>query len=343
VFCAQDGLPSDATEDAAVDEQLALARASGVLEVTFVGGEPALDPRLPGWVERARALGFARVGVQTNGVALSGRGRVGELARLGLTDVHLSIHAAEAHAHDWHSGVPGSFEAALRTLAASRASGLQVVVVTLLTRSSFRVLSGVPRLLASRGVAAWCIDVPRWRGRAASATDRVTPRLSLAVPFALHALDAAVQLGLPGFIRGAPWCVLGPFAARALPGDVRSFAAPCDACPARAACPGVDAEYLERFGSHELAPTPPVAHATGQTGQAALREMFVGPGRLAPAKAAPIHPPPERARVALPLLGRPAPAIAEVAASSPKQSGEALRAILPALFPGEPNRGPRSG
>jgi hypothetical protein len=47
---------------------------------------------------------------------------------------------------------------------------------------------------------------------------------------------------------------------------------------------------------------------------------------------------PERARVALPLLGRPAPGKGEVTAGSPKQTGEALKAILPGLFGGEPPR-----
>ena len=45
-----------------------------------------------------------------------------------------------------------------------------------------------------------------------------------------------------------------------------------------------------------------------------------------------MHPTPERARVALPLLGRPAPALAEVPASLPRQTGDALRNILPGLF-----------
>ena len=329
VFCAQQGLPRDAATDAAVDAALEGARAAGFAGVTFVGGEPALDPRLPACVAKARAAGFTQVGVQTNGVALSVEGRLPELARRGLTDVHLSLHGAEARVHDWHTGAAGSFEAALRTLGAARASGLDVVVVTLLTRSSFRVLSGIPRLLASRGVAGWCVAVPRWRGRAATGSDQVVPRLALAVPFALHALDASAHLGLPAFIRGAPACLLGPFAARALAGEERAFAPACDACPARPSCVGLDAEYLARFGPQELTLARPVA---ADPGDARLAAMFVGPGEVATAPTAPVHPPPERARVALPLLGRPAPAVAEMPAGAPKQSGEALRAILPGLF-----------
>jgi hypothetical protein len=329
VFCAQEGLPREAASDAEVDAALDRAWESGAREVTFVGGEPALDARLGGTVSKARAAGFARVGVQSNGVALATDGRVSELLARGLTDVHLSLHGAEARVHDWHTGVAGSFEAAMRTLLAARAASLEVVVVTLLTRSSFRVLSPVPRLLASRGVAAWCIDVPVWRGRAAAASDRVVPRLALALPFALHALDAAAKLGLPAFVRGAPSCLLGPFAAASLDAPPRTFGPACSACASQASCTGVDAEYLARFGGDELSACAAVAR---DPRHAALRAMFVGPGDLAPASTAPVHPPPAKARVALPVLGRPAPAKAEVPAGAPKQSGEALRAILPGLF-----------
>lgn len=339
VFCAQDGLTPDASPDDVVDARLVGARASGADAVTFVGGEPAADARLEGYVRRARSLGFARVGVQTNGRALSVGERVEALARAGVTDLHLSLHGAEAPVHDWHAGGTGAFDASMRTMALARAAGLDVVVATVLTRSSFRVLAPIPRLLASRGAAGWCVEVPRWRGRAATAADRIVPRLALALPFALHALDAAASLGLPAFVRGAPACLLGPFASRTLDAsggtERRAYAPVCDGCAARAACAGVEAEYLARFGAGELTARAAADGASGEreTRDAVVRAMFVGVGELAPpVDAATIPAPPERARVVLPVLGRPAPARAEATAGAAKQTGEALREILPGLF-----------
>jgi hypothetical protein len=330
VFCAQQGLAPATAEDAEVEAQLEEARAAGDEGVTFVGGEPAIDPRLDGLVARARALGLGRVGVQTNGWALAAPGRVEALAAAGLTDVHLSIHGAEARVHDWHVGRAGAFEAALRTLSAARAARLDVVVATVLTRSSFRALAPMPRLLASRGVAGWCIEVARWRGRAATAADRIVPRLALALPFALHAVDAAETLGLAAFVRGAPACLLGPWASRALGGELRAFGGACAECPSRPGCAGVDAEYLARFGAGELAAC---ARVPRDERHEEVRAMFVGLGETAPpSETSPVAPSPERARVALPMLGRPSPGKGEVTAGSPRQTGEALKAILPALF-----------
>jgi hypothetical protein len=124
--------------------------------------------------------------------------------------------------------------------------------------------------------------------------------------------------------------LLGPFARFALGGSARAYGSVCETCPSRQTCPGVDAEYLARYGEGELAPCESVAR-DGRHER--LRAMFVGSGEMAPpVDGAHIHPPPERARVSLPMLGRPAPAVAEVPGSAPKQSGESLRAILPGLF-----------
>jgi len=337
VFCAQRGLEPRTSTDAEVLRELEESRAAGSDGVTFVGGEPTLDGRLEAFVTRARKLGYARVGVQTNGWALGEPGRVDALAHAGLTDVHLSIHGAEARVHDWHVGRAGAFDAAMRAWSAARAAALEVVVATVLTRSTFRGLAPMPRWLASRGAAGWCIEVPRWRGDAATAADRVVPRLALALPFALHAIDGAEALGLPAFVRGAPSCLLGPWASRALEGDTRDYGAACRECPSRAGCAGVDAEYLARFGDGEITACAQVARDDRYP---EVRAMFVGLGEMAPPSPVAVAPSPERARVALPLLGRPAPGKGEVSASSPKQTGDALKALFPGLFEGEPKQKP---
>ena len=308
VFCAQAGV----TGGAPLGEQLEAARREGD-EVTLVGGEPTLDPRLAEHVAGARRMGFVRVGLQTNGRRLGEPGYVAELARAGLTDVHLSIHGAESAAHDYHTGVAGSFDAALTGLAAVRASGLTAVVNTVLTRSSFRSLAGMPRVLSSRGVAGWRVSIPRSAGRLSADFDRLMPRLGLAVPFALSALAAGEKLALEVGIAGAPRCLLGEYTRWALddlphvsraphtaqgPTAPRAFAEACEGCPARAHCPGLDTAYLEalrrgraRTGSH------PHAGCRGPLLAARLahhaRDVSVGPGE---APGAVLRPPARRRR-----------------------------------------------
>ncbi|MBI2392088.1 MAG: radical SAM protein [Deltaproteobacteria bacterium] len=334
MFCAQGGLDAEPPRPLAdVRDDLARARRDHDA-VTFVGGEPTLHPELPDIIAAARDEGFRAIGVQTNGRRLARASLVRLLADAGLTDVHLSIHGPSPAAHDYHTSVPGSFAAALGTLAAARASGLVVAVTTVLTRSNARGLGDLVSLLASRRASAWCLAVPHARGRAALAFDRVMPRLGVAMPFALHALSVAERVRLPAFVRGAPLCVLGPFARHALPEEPRGYGEPCASCAARSDCSGVDPRYLARFDGDELSPCEPVLRAPREE---ALAAMFVGVGEAAPADTSEVHPSPARARVALPMLGKVTPARAEVPRSAGRRAADALREIFPALYAdGEP-------
>jgi hypothetical protein len=324
VFCAQRGVDSGA-----VDVRAALAAArSEADEVMLTGGEPTLDVAvLVDAIAAARELGFRRVGVQTNGAHLDDP----RLTAAGLTDAHVSLHGATAAVHDYHTGVRGSFDRLLAGVRAVRARGVTVVATTVLTRSNFRVVGSLPWLLESRGIAGWNLAVPHAAGRAGEKLDRVVPRLGLALPFALHALQAARKLGLPAWITGAPLCALGPFAARALPGRERAYAEVCASCAVRPSCPGVDAAYLARFGGDELsarAEAPAV-----DDDHPSLRAMFTGTGELgARVDIAAVPESPGGARAKLPVIGRSKPAARETPRHGANKTGDELREIFPDLF-----------
>lgn len=186
---------------------------------------------------------------------------------LARIDVHVPLHGADARAHDWHTRRPGSFDAAVARIREARAAGRSVAVATPLTRSVYRALAPMPALLEGLGVAAWTIAIVAPATDDPSAIDPVVPRLGLALPHALRAIDAARRLGIAAHVAGAPLCTLGPFAAIALPEAPRAFAATCGACTARSRCAGLDAAYLARFGDAELsaerAPSGPPAERTG--------------------------------------------------------------------------------
>lgn len=283
VFCAQAGDDAPELDLGALTASLRALRGDGADEVTFTGGDPSRASRLVELVRVARDLGFTSVGLQTHGRRLREGGLAADLASAGLTDVHLSLHGLGAAVHDHHTGTAGSFAESSAGLMASRVAGLTVVVNTVLTRSNGRSLGELGAWLASRGVAAWCVSVPRVAGSLVARFDPVYPRLGVLLPHALHALAAARQSGVTVFVRGAPRCMLGPFASRAL-GEAPGAFDPrrCDGCHGRAACVGVDPVYLARFGGDELsaarAPREDASRFTGR--EAALARMFVGVGPL---------------------------------------------------------------
>ena len=185
------------------------------------------------------------------------------------------------------SGSPGAFlRKSLTTLSHARRRGLVTVVTTVLTRSNHRVLTDLPRLLKSAGVSGWLVAVPRVAGTIHPTTDILSPRLGLALPSALHALDASRKLGLLAWIQGAPLCLLGPYAAWSLPDEPRAYAPVCERCPAHARCPGVDPTYLARFHGDELS----AREATPAEPLSSIARLFVGVGELAPSIAPPPKP-----------------------------------------------------
>lgn len=181
---------------------------------------------------------------------------IAELAGEGVGAIGLPLHGARPEVHEWVAGAPGSFAQTLAAWTAARGVGVESIAWTRLTRSNARVLGELPSLLKARGVTRWAIRVPRCEGDDWTAT---VPRFGLAIPSALAAAERARRLGIDARIEGAPRCVLGRFADRALPSAPRAYAPVCDGCPSRARCPGVDPRYLERFGARELRPAPVAA------------------------------------------------------------------------------------
>lgn len=159
----------------------------------------------------------------------------------------IALHGADAAVHDYHSGRAGSFVEAIAALAAAHQRGEAIEVATAITRSSYRGLARLPPLLHAHGVARWTLAVATF-----AEPDRFVPRLAMALPFALHAIDRAVRLGIAATIVDAPRCLLGPHAALAIMTEPRSYPAPCEHCAARPQCPGIEAAYVARFGAGEL-------------------------------------------------------------------------------------------
>lgn len=252
-------------------------------EVSFVGGEPSLDARLPEAIAAARALGFTAIGLQTNGRQLANHDRLlGELLEAGLGDLQLSIHGSTAAGHDYHSGRPGSFAAAIDLLERARRRGLTCVVASVVTRSNFRELARMPALLKRHGVSAWLLEWVRPFGRAGESFARIVPRLGMALPWALAALEQARRIDLSAWIRGAPLCTLGPFAGQAIPASSSHHPPACTDCSARSRCSGIDLRYVEHFGVGELDARRAnrVPLAPFDAGRQRLLRMFVGVGEL---------------------------------------------------------------
>lgn len=91
-------------------EYLEAYRERGLTMVDFDGGEPTLNPELIPLVRHARAIGYERVNVTTNGRRCSYDAYAEALVNSGLTTLLFSVHGPDARTHAQQVGVAEAFE-----------------------------------------------------------------------------------------------------------------------------------------------------------------------------------------------------------------------------------------
>lgn len=201
-FCAQGALRE--REGGALDvESAVVSAAKDGGAIALVGGEPTIDPRLLDLARLAKESGATRVVVQTNGRRLAYRAFASALFEAGVDAVDVSLHGATAPMHDYHTAVAGSFAQTLTGIGVARRAGLVVGVTTVVTRSNYRHLAELARLVAARGASAIHLATLVVAGRAVAARERLAPSGDLTAPYVASAREAARSLGL-SIVVGEP-------------------------------------------------------------------------------------------------------------------------------------------
>ncbi len=252
-------------------EHLARFRRAGVRMVDFDGGEPTLNPELIPLIRYARALGYDRINVTTNGRLCAYPEFAARLVTSGLTTLLVSVHGATARSHGREVGVAEAFEqtvAGIRNLVAAAPPGVELGANITLTKHNHEELAAVADLVMSLGLAWLNVQFLTPFGRA---TTRHAPDTAAAAAVTMRVIDAyADRMKLQ--VINLPFCFM-PGYERYLAGDLgkrsrhmvfvnnetvnlaaylaerRVHTDACAPCPHRAFCGG--------FYQLEDAPEPP--------------------------------------------------------------------------------------
>ena len=234
--------------DSAADPSVSAAPAARAVE--FVGGEPTLHEALPQWVSHAAGLGFAAVGLQTNGRRLAYRAYTRVLKEAGLDRVDISLQGHRAPLHEYHTQVKESFKQSALGIRNAVDDGLSVAVTTVVSRSNVRHLDDIALLLRSLGVVYWRLRMLAGVGRAAEDLARLMPLWEVVERHATSAVRRFAQEGGRAFIEGVPRCV-APEISRIDSPSVDElqcvFESECADCPAKPSCPGIDPKYRDLY------------------------------------------------------------------------------------------------
>ena len=246
--------------------------AAGAERVMISGGEPTLHAELPALLSRARDLGLPTQ-IQSNAIKL---GRPPYLARLttaGLGAVLVSFHAADAVLSDTMTRAPGTWQRTVAGIEAALGAGLVVALNCVVDGRNATHLPDHAAFIVDRFVAPFPTNPVRVVNYShpspsfdeALWVDTLVTFDALKAPLgaALLQLEAAgVTVNAAGTC-GFPLCVLppgsrvaagnAPDTADGLDLSARTWAPACRGCSARARCPGLRPEYVERYGARVFA------------------------------------------------------------------------------------------
>jgi MoaA/NifB/PqqE/SkfB family radical SAM enzyme len=193
---------------ALVHRILATNRASP--EVCFTSGEPTLVAALPDYIMQARAFGFQRVSLSSNGRRLCYRPYCAGVIGAGLDRLYLSIHGHTAKIHDRLVRTQGAFEQSVQGMANAVREGesrLALHTCTVVTKLNLEHLGDIYFWLREHGAQQVVFNAMQPQGRANTYFEHLFPRYSEIVERFCAVLRQGMEQRPPAFLVDIPPCV----------------------------------------------------------------------------------------------------------------------------------------
>lgn len=262
VFCAVSARAGEPRRPRGDDGEVLRLIDAAPGAVLFTGDDALSHPRLVEFVARAaaRRAGVSVIGPPRRGATAA---QWPALVAAGLTSWTTALLGAERRAHDERAGLEGAWEALHEAVAAARAAGLPVTLVTPLVVPLLDELPAIARLareLTSNPLTLLSFAPDSMVGLR---FDRQVPPFEVLRAALTRLASAPAAVGVR--VDAAPLCVLPAAwregaAVRAERTDetlaVTWPQASCGACSARSRCPGVFSTVLRAVGVRGLTPLP---------------------------------------------------------------------------------------
>lgn len=214
VFCAKAqamaGAPGREPSAAALGQALLEKRVQGFDEVELTGGEPTEHSAFVAVLAAAKRLGYRTI-VSTNGQRLAEPVFAAQ-ALPYVDELAVSVHADHEALHDALTGTPGSFAAALETLARGAEREGRVLLaanIVVCAANVDRVVAALRMLLERPGVRRCTLVNVAPEGRASAAYESLAVPHERWEPLAAQARELADATDAQVWFSGVPLCALG--------------------------------------------------------------------------------------------------------------------------------------
>lgn len=182
VFCMEEDREGRYVNNSAMTPERVrwiLEENRGAEEVCFTSGEPTTRPDLPDFVAQARALGYRRISMMTNGRRLGHLPYAAALVKAGMNRFYISIHGHTKKLHEGLTRTPDSFEqtvAGLDVVARLKRFGVDLHTSTVVTDRNLPHFTEIYRFLRGHGVDQVVFNVMQANGRADTYFEQIFPR-----------------------------------------------------------------------------------------------------------------------------------------------------------------------
>ncbi len=281
---------------------LEAAATRGVTRLTFLGGEPTIQPSFLPSLKHALSLGFDDITIFTNGVRTWKTGFMEEVVALGRFTWRFSIQGGDEATHDEVVGRKGAFERIRRGLVWLKERDQDVTANLCVNALSYASLPKYAAFLTDHGVRQFHVDVVRPANAGVRSEDhlrRILVRFTDMAPAFDEMLRAfeAIEPTYDVNVGNLPFCTLPAWAWRIQHGgeDTATVTTDgagrlgrvwdkyahqragmvhgpaCGECGFRDACRGVPEKYAAFYGLEELVPLSAEARIQADRRRDAIR------------------------------------------------------------------------
>lgn len=275
VFC-HSPLATDENEMSAetCGKVLRWGRKAGATGAYFGGGEPTIMDNFVELAAYAKASGYERIRVLTNGMRLSDPEYVDVLIHSGVNEFEISVKGHDAQTHDVLSQFPGAFSSLVCAVKNLVRRGARLTIAVLITTQNYPCLPDTVSMFADMGVQNFNLKFISLYDMDSKKLSHLLPSFTEIAPYVAEAFFISERRSLHIDTSQIPPCFLPEqhrknfLSARdldllvvmknhkfkledsAFEGSVKS--SECLKCAENERCPGLRADYVEVYGADEV-------------------------------------------------------------------------------------------
>jgi len=176
--------------------------------VVFTGGEPTIHPNFLDLVRLAKKLNFQTIQVQSNGRLFAYKEFCQEMIKAGANEFSPALHGHTEDLHDYLTTVPGSFNQTVQGIKNLKIFGQRVIANTVITKSNYRHLPEIARLLVFLNVDQYQFAFIHIAGTAWENRNSIVPKKSQIISYVKKGLDIGISAGKKVMTEAIPYCFM---------------------------------------------------------------------------------------------------------------------------------------